>query len=75
MAARYIKAKSDMTNWRITVDLLKQSDLSRHKIWACELIELYGDHEALASIKEFGNDKNGHVRKKYNQIANHFNNC
>jgi HEAT repeat protein len=62
-AAWFIRKKSGVGNWGLSIDLLKQSNLARHRVWACELIELYGDDTSIKLLTEMQNDSDGHIRK------------
>jgi len=69
-AARFIRECANANNWEKSVSLLKRSTLARHRVWACELIDIYGNDDELEILKEFLSDKDGHVRKKANRIIN-----
>ncbi len=62
-AACFIRQKLDNNNWSISVRLLKESNLARHRVWACELIGIYGDKKDIELLNQLKNDKDGHVRK------------
>jgi HEAT repeat protein len=62
-AAWFIRQKSDNNTWSISVGLLKESNLARHRVWACELIGIYGDKEDIQLLNQLKNDKDGHVKK------------
>jgi HEAT repeat protein len=68
-AAWFMRQKSDNNNWNISVRLLKESSLARHRVWACELIGIYGDKEDTELLNQLKLDKDGHVRKVACKVA------
>lgn len=69
-AAYFIRERATEYNFELSVNLLKQSHLARHRVLACELISIFGDEKHLNILNELKNDKDGHVRKAANKIIN-----
>ena len=57
-------------NWNLLFEQWKEDSIDRHRIWACELAEAYGDLSHIQILEELLNDQNGHVRKASQKALN-----
>jgi HEAT repeat protein len=71
-AAWTLKKICDSTNWKAIYIVLKTGFLPRHRLWACEQIEKYGDGSYTEDLKMMLEDKDGHVRHKAFRILQKF---
>lgn len=62
-AAWVLSQKADKNNWEILLENLIDSNMPRHREWACKLIGLFGERRHIKILKKALEDKNGHVRK------------
>jgi HEAT repeat protein len=50
-------------DWRLLFDAFSGDELPRHRSWACEIAETFGDPDVLPALTSLLNDGDGHVRK------------
>lgn len=55
--------KTNSNNWKPLFEFFVKDTVSRHKVWACNLLEKYGDISYIPILSELEKDKDGHVRK------------
>lgn len=60
------------TNWKEVYKILRTGFFPRHRLWACELIEKYGDESYIEDLKVMLGDKDGHVKNKANKVLQDF---
>lgn len=51
------------STWRTLLNAWRNDPLPRHRSWACDLVERFGDEAARNNLLELLNDPDGHVRK------------
>ena len=68
-AAWALATNASSATWRELVSTWRNDSLPRHRIWACELVERFGDEEARAGLGGLLTDANGHVRKAAQRAA------
>jgi len=62
-AAWALRAHANQENWEILFKAWSRDDLPRHKVWACELAEEFGDSNIRIALESLLLDCDGHVRK------------
>jgi HEAT repeat protein len=62
-AAFAIRRNISAENWRTVFDLWKNDELHRHRRWAAEVTESFGDRTAIGDLERLAHDPDGHVRK------------
>ncbi|MET4601938.1 HEAT repeat protein [Bradyrhizobium sp. JR4.1] len=62
-AARTLRRGAAAGNWRLLFDAFSRDELPRHRLWACEIAETFGDPDVLPALTLLLNDDDGHVRK------------
>ena len=62
-AAWTLREHAGNLNWRRLFDVWKTGNLSRYRIWACELADAFGSLAVLDNLKRLAGDEDGHVRK------------
>ena len=62
-AAWTLRANASRDNWRQLFQRWKGDQSPRHRVWACELAEQFGDQSFEAQLRELLADPDGHVRK------------
>jgi HEAT repeat protein len=50
-------------NWKTLFEVWQKDEMSRHRVWACELAAQFGTVSNLSVLKKLSDDKDGHVRK------------
>ncbi|MDX9975862.1 MAG: HEAT repeat domain-containing protein [FCB group bacterium] len=61
-AAWVLRAHSEADNWRVLFEAWRCDDMPRHRVWACELAEAFGDEGVTPSLEQMLSDSDGHVR-------------
>lgn len=62
-AAWNLRAAATLRNWRRLFSIWYADEQPRHRQWACELAETFGDADVLPQLVLLSGDANGHVRK------------
>jgi HEAT repeat protein len=62
-AAWTLRHHAHKDNWRVLFDAFCADELTRHRLWACELAGTFGDSEILPALSSLADDSDGHVRK------------
>lgn len=62
-AAWALRQGSNAGDWRPLFSAFHEDELPRHRLWACELAETFGDRDVLPALTSLIEDKDGHVRK------------
>jgi len=62
-AAWTIHENLDSQNWRKVFLAWINDPIPRHRIWACEIAEKFGNRSDLTALQALINDPNGHVRR------------
>ncbi|MCK1655215.1 HEAT repeat domain-containing protein [Bradyrhizobium sp. 149] len=62
-AAWTLRRGAAASNWRLLFDAFSRDELPRHRLWACEIAETFGDPDVLPALTPLLNDGDGHVRK------------
>jgi HEAT repeat protein len=68
-AAWTIASNVESDHWRQLFSEWSKDSISRHRIWACELIKTFGKPEDTQMLSPLIHDHDGHVRKRAKQIA------
>lgn len=50
-------------NWKTLFEVWQKDEMSRHRVWACELAAQFGSVSNLSVLKKLSDDQDGHVRK------------
>jgi HEAT repeat protein len=50
-------------NWKTLFEVWQKDEMSRHRVWACELAAQFGSASNLSALKKLSDDQDGHVRK------------
>lgn len=61
-AAWTLRENADGDNWERLFELWRTDPLHRHRIWACELANKFGDKNHTATLRIMLEDSDGHVR-------------
>lgn len=62
-AGRTLRLHATASDWRLLFDAFCEDGLPRHRSWACELAETFGDANVLSALASLMNDDDGHVRR------------
>lgn len=65
-AAWTLRATADQENWELLFKAWHADNLSRHRVWACELAEEFGGSNLYKELQPLLADVDGHVRKAAN---------
>ena len=57
-------------NWKTLFEVWQKDEMSRHRVWACELAAQFGTVSNLSMLKKLSDDKDGHVRKAAKKAIN-----
>ncbi|MGH7976149.1 MAG: HEAT repeat domain-containing protein [Limisphaerales bacterium] len=50
-------------NWKILFEVWQKDEMSRHRVWACELAAQFGSVSNLSVLNKLFDDQDGHVGK------------
>ena len=67
-AAWTLRKQVDKTSWRELFELWQRDSLSRHRLFACEIAEEFGNNAVRDKITMLLNDKDGHVIKAATRV-------
>lgn len=62
-AAWNLRSAAASRNWRRLFSIWYADEQPRHRQWACELAQAFGDADVLPQLVLLSGDANGHVRK------------
>jgi HEAT repeat protein len=62
-AAWTLRRNVTRRNWKTLFEVWQKDEMSRHRVWACELAAQFGTVSNLSALKKFSDDEDGHVRK------------
>ncbi|SDH28878.1 HEAT repeat-containing protein [Bradyrhizobium sp. Rc2d] len=62
-AAWTLRQNATAGDWRRLFGAFSGDQLPRHRSWACEIAETFGDPDVLPALASLTNDDDGHVRK------------
>lgn len=62
-AAWTLSTNIESTHWKQVFERWSQDSIPRHRTWACQIAEKYGDKSILSTMERLTVDPDGHVRK------------
>jgi len=62
-AAWVLRQRAGSVNWRAVFDAFCIDKQARHRLWACEIAEVFAGSEILPVLSALASDLDGHVRK------------
>lgn len=61
-AARTLRQGVSTADWQLLFHAFRRDELPRHRSWACELAETFGEPDILPVLTSLMKDEDGHVR-------------